>query len=206
MNKELGKKLYKEDLFLSNEYKKCDIDYKDLSPSKLLELKDNHIYLTTTTGYFEIIYDNNWGFMLKETSTEIITPFNTLYHTALFLGLPINILEIELNELKSQTFTLDNIIRCNHKVKTNSGEIIKAVMIIYTDWSKGRTSVRYQVNLYTNDMFIGGVINSELNGSSVTIETHNNPKYLKNAISIVNDFMKEINYDNLDNLCNNNTL
>lgn len=84
MNKELGIKLYREDLFSSNEYKKCNIDYKDLSPSKLLDLKENHIYLTTRTGEFEIIYDNNWGFMLKETSTGIITPFNTLYHTALF--------------------------------------------------------------------------------------------------------------------------
>lgn len=82
----------KESLFSSKKPKKCNIDYKNLSPSKLLELKDNHIYLITRTGDFEIIYDNNWGFMLKETSTGIITPFNTLYHTALFLGLPINII------------------------------------------------------------------------------------------------------------------
>lgn len=117
-----------------------------------------------------------------------------------------NILEIELGELKSQTFTPDNVIKCNHKVTTNSGEIIKAIMVLYTDWSKGRTTVRYQISLSINDIFIGGVTNSDLGGSSITIETHNNPKYLKDAINIVNDFMKEINYDNLDNLYNNNNL
>lgn len=177
-----------ENLLKEKDRKTYELDYKNTTPSKLLDLRDDYFCITNNVGKFGVIYDKRFGYVIKEITTNYVTSIDSLNFTSTFLKLPIEIVTVTLEDLHLQTIDFNTVVKCTRGFRINPKEVITANLVVYKDFIKGKKLLNIKLDFYKDKEHLGTVKDSGI----ITIDMRGNSQYKKYAVKILGEFMEEL--------------
>lgn len=177
-----------ENLFKEKDRKTYELDYKNTTPSKLLDLRDDYFCINNNVGKFGVLYDKRFGYVVREITARYVIPIGSLHFTSTFLELPINITTVPFEDLHLQTIDFDTVVKCSKDFKIKPKEIITASLVVYKDFIEGKELPSIKLDFYKEKEYLGTAKDSGI----ITIDMRENTHYKKYAVEILGKFMEEL--------------